>query len=810
MWRPGSFRVLALASAMIGALPCVLAPVALAGTQPYARVALHVKAHTTKASLVCTSGSPNTQNLPCSEYRTNWIVQNNCDVYLVVGHGDPTAGIAGVNCRILYENAGGYGVDVFGWTLCADQEAVGAGTFGNWPESGGSNTITWNPTTNCQRTEIGDEGVHAVAGAFYVYAYTADYLTISPVESAFAIWDCRGGTTSSSYRAPGVLFSTSGYEYGENPCEHSFYTPTCPISPDEVDFGSIWASDYRDSTILVLNEQSTPIQGTWSVSGGSFSLRSSGDPFTLAPGATVPVTIRFDPTGDGYTEGWLASGNCHGIRLLGHATAPCVFTPDRLGFEQTAVGETRTLPVVLRNVHPAPLSGTVSLSGSGYHLGAGTSTYSLAPGESLALEIEFQPGTPGYHAGTLSAGSFSRTVPLTGNGILACTVAPTTRNFGTVAVGAYRDIDFTVTNNLQQQVDGQVTAGTSPFRILAGGEPYSLAPGSAHTFTVRFEPRESIEYSGTVSLGSSFGTMSLSGTGKVPSQTCLTLPGSDLLFGFTQLGVGRTEIVRFANTGEGSFALTLSEESMSPNFSLPNGEGPFAITTGDTLDVPVRYDPLTTGVHVGTLVTSSPCANVQLVGFGQRSPVACIAAVSELDFGDVPVGASREMEFHLFNYSGDLALGDVFVSCEDFSLTSDLSYRVSWADSELVRVRFAPRTLGSQSCAVAVTGSCGDTIEIAGYGIAPPDTARARPWLFAASRPNEAVQRLVYDVLAAAHVEIIIFDVVGHELARFDEGVRAPGRFEVSWDAHQRPGGIYFARIEAARASFTQRVLLLR
>ena len=280
--------------------------------------------------------------------------------------------------------------------------------------------------------------------------------------------------------------------------------------------------------------------------------------------------------------------------------------------------------------------------------------------------------------------------------------------------------------------------------------------------------------SGTVSPESSFGTMSLSGTGKAPSQSCLTLPGSDLFLGFAQLGVGRTEIVRFANTGEGSFALTLSEESMSPNFSLPNGEGPFAVATGDTLDVPVRYDPLTTGVHVGTLVATSPCANVRLVGFGQRSPVACIAAVSELDFGDVPVGASREMEFHLFNYSGELALGDVFVSCDDFSLTSDMFYRVSWADSELVRVRFAPRTLGAQSCAVAVTGSCGDTIEIAGYGIAPPDTARARPWLFAASRPNEGVQRLVYDVLAAAHVEIIIYDVVGHELARFDEGVRAP------------------------------------
>jgi hypothetical protein len=304
--------------------------------------------------------------------------------------------------------------------------------------------------------------------------------------------------------------------------------------------------------------------------------------------------------------------------------------------------------------------------------------------------------------------------------------------------------------------------------------------------------------------------MSVSGTGKLPLYGCLTLPGAEFNFGLAQLGVGRTETVRFANVGEGSFALALDDMSMQPYFSLPNGEGPFAVVAGETLDVPVRYDPLTTGVHVATLVANSPCANVRLIGFSQRSPVACIAAASELDFGDVPVGASREMDFYLFNYSGERALGYVSAPCSDFAVTSDTDSELAWADSQMVRVRFAPRTLGAQTCAVAVTGSCGDTIEIAGYGIAPPDTARARPWLFAASRPNEGVQRLVYDVLAAAHVEIIVFDVVGRELARFDEGVRAPGRFEVSWDARQRSGGIYFARIEAARASFTQRVLLLR
>jgi hypothetical protein len=802
---PGRLALLA-----IGLVGVATGSPAFAGTQDGARVAMHMKAHTVKATTTCTMWSPNTQKLPCSEYVTNWIVGQNCDVYLVVGHGDPTAGIAGVSCRIQYDNVVGRGVDVFGWTLCADQEAVGAGAFGSWPESGGSNTITWNPTTNCQRTEIGDEGVHAVMGAFYVYAYGTDFLTISPVENNFAIKDCQGATTSSYYAPPSAWFSTSGYEYGHNPCEYSSYVPGCSVSPDEVNFGSIWANAYRDSTIPVRNERSTTIQGTWSLSGASFSLRSSGDPFTLAPGATMPVTVRFDPAGHGTAEGWLATGPCRGIKLLGYATPTCRFTPNRLDFASTAIGETRTLPVVLRNVHPALVSGTLSLSGNDFRLGAGPSTYSLAPGDSLAIDIDFRPTAAGARAGGLSAGPICPSVYLRGDGLPACGVVPTTRNFGTIIVGTSSDLNFTVTSNLQQRVEGQVTASAPPFRILAGGEPYSLSKGGAHTFTVRFEPQEALAYNGTISFGSPLGTISVSGTGKLPLSGCLTLPGSDLNFGLAQLGVGRTETLRFANTGEGSLTLTLSGASLSPNFSLPNGEGPFAMVAGETLDVPVRYAPLTTGVHVATLVANSPCTNVRLIGFSQRSPVACIAAASELDFGDVPVGASREMDFYLFNYSGERALGYVSAPCSDFALTSDTDYELAWADSQRVSVRFAPRTMGAQTCAVAVTGSCGDTIEIAGYGIAPPDTARARPWLFAASRPDEGVQRLVYEILSAARIEIIVFDVVGHELARFDEGVRAPGRFEVSWDARQHSSGVYFVRIEAARASVTRRVLLLR
>ncbi len=579
-----------------------------------------------------------------------------------------------------------------------------------------------------------------------------------------------------------------------------------------VTLGGTFVGSTRDSTVMIRNTGDFAVSGTWSVSGAAFSLVAPTGPFRIETGQTMPVTVRFAPTAHGLSTGTLNTGSpCfRTAALTGTGLSTCAFAPSSVNFGSLAISETDTLSVVLTNTYVTPLIGTIQVTGNDFQLGTVSSALALAPGDSTVIPVVFRPLHTGPLSGLLSAGGGCPGAALSGVGLVACSIAPTTGSFGTVAIGGAGEIDFTLTNNRRTALSGQVTSQALPFSIASGAAPFLLPPGGSHPFRVRFAPTSLGNFTGTISFGSSCASLTVTGEARSGSARCRVIPGSEFNFGLAQVDVGRTEVIQFANTGAGSFELQLDESSMQPHFSLPNGEGPFAVAGGDTLDVPVLYVPLTTGVHVATLIANAPCWSVQLFGFAQRSPVACIATASELDFGDVPVGASREMEFHLFNYSDERALGYVSAWCNDFTLTSNSAYQLAWADSQVVSVRFAPHTLGAQTCAVAVTGSCGDTIEIAGYGIAPPDTSRARPWFFTASRPNEGVQRLVYEILAAAHVELIIFDVVGHEVARFDEGVRAPGRFEVSWDARQRPSGVYFVRVEAAMASITRRVLLLR
>jgi hypothetical protein len=195
---------------------CVAAGTASAGTQDGALVVLHAKNHTTKATTLCTTWKP---TVSCSAYEEQWATNVASDVYLVVGRGNTIPGIAGLSCGIEYSPT----VGMFGWTLCADLEFTNSGANGFWPASAGGNRITWVNDTNCQRTEIAPDKVHAFAGVFYVYAYGNGTLAVTPNNNLgsgpeLAVADCSAATTllpMDGSRAGVVGFGTAT---GYSPC----------------------------------------------------------------------------------------------------------------------------------------------------------------------------------------------------------------------------------------------------------------------------------------------------------------------------------------------------------------------------------------------------------------------------------------------------------------------------------------------------------------------------------------------------------------------------------------------------------------
>ena len=198
------------------------APIAYANTIVTPKVALHVSNPTSKTATICTAWSPNSHGIPCSQYVVQGALHQDMLVYMVIAQVDTplyNVGIIGITMGIQYNGNTGQGLDVIGWTLCSDGvEYPNAGPRGDWPASGGGNTVTW---ITCQETRIGNDGFHAVVGAFSVYAYSSDQLRVTPNRnldggSSFALANCQGAEQS-----PDTLWSLGRAGFGApglNPC----------------------------------------------------------------------------------------------------------------------------------------------------------------------------------------------------------------------------------------------------------------------------------------------------------------------------------------------------------------------------------------------------------------------------------------------------------------------------------------------------------------------------------------------------------------------------------------------------------------
>jgi hypothetical protein len=195
------------------------ADIALANTQSDARIALHIRDIPKKSG--CGISDPNVTNTPCSNFVTH---QNSNEgiwhVFLVVAQGQ-APGVAGMSCGLDTDFAPSNALN-YSWTLCADLEFPNDGGNGPWPADEGGNRVTWNSVTNCQTQVEGGDGIHAVAGFFYIYNYgdPLSYMQITPNNNVpdpeLQVADCNA--VASDLHPLQAGRATWGLEEGYNPC----------------------------------------------------------------------------------------------------------------------------------------------------------------------------------------------------------------------------------------------------------------------------------------------------------------------------------------------------------------------------------------------------------------------------------------------------------------------------------------------------------------------------------------------------------------------------------------------------------------
>jgi hypothetical protein len=365
--------------------------------------------------------------------------------------------------------------------------------------------------------------------------------------------------------------------------------------------------------------------------------------------------------------------------------------PMAIGFGGVEAGETRVQPITVTSVGTAILDvSSLVLNGQdGFSLVSDPSPFSLDPGESLQVEVEFQPMAPGLQEAVLIVASSDSWTPevsvdLTGEGLTPyLVITPETHTFGDLLAGCEEEVRLTFQNtgNADLVIEGTTHAEGLHFEFFDGPEmPLTLGPGAATSGWVRFLPLTAGDLSDQLWVDSTDPrgqqTVSQSGVG-LSSGSGLdqwTVPAEvpvDLLFAVDRSGSMDDDAQALADNFEAFIAavevqasdwqlgvVTLDEGCFNEGVltaSTPDLDQAFrtAVTTGEDLDI-VNDEALFQLVDAALARSSVGLCNA---GFSRPNTPLHVVVISDEPERSTEVAAAWTWDHWLASFADHLPAG---------------------------------------------------------------------------------------------------------------------------------------------------------
>jgi hypothetical protein len=272
------------------------------------------------------------------------------------------------------------------------------------------------------------------------------------------------------------------------------------------------------------------------------------------------------------------------------------------------------------------------------------------------------------------------TLHLTGCGItyntLPLTVDPSSVSFGAVPVGTAQAKTVTLLNpGLSSITLSGMQAADPAFKIDSAPMQTTIPAGGTVTAKVTFTPTEAKSYDSqiVVTSGNQQSTIALSGTGQkkaqpqpAPGSPALQVSATALQFGSVPIGGNAQQSLTL--TSNGTAALEISAlNAKGSDFSAQTPSLPLTLQPGQSLALPVKFGPKTSGAKTGQLTISSnaaaaPSVSVALTGNADApappptsvTPALTLSSTS-VNFGSVEVG-SRAASSVILTSSGTAAV----------------------------------------------------------------------------------------------------------------------------------------------------------
>ncbi|UCF06280.1 MAG: choice-of-anchor D domain-containing protein [bacterium] len=189
------------------------------------------------------------------------------------------------------------------------------------------------------------------------------------------------------------------------PCPYN----SCEVEPASIDFDSVSVVDSKDRTFTIRNTGGATLTGSVSESCPHYSIVNGGGPYSIPSGDTLVVTVRLEPADTGMHNCTIDTGDsvCVDVSCTGVGTPPppeCFVQPDTLDFGTVYVGSSSCMTFTIFNIGGGILTGNVSESCLHYSIVSGGGAYSIAGGDSIEVEVCFEPATEGTHNCTVELG----------------------------------------------------------------------------------------------------------------------------------------------------------------------------------------------------------------------------------------------------------------------------------------------------------------------------------------------------------------------------------------------------------------------
>lgn len=197
-------------------------------------------------------------------------------------------------------------------------------------------------------------------------------------------------------------------------------------------------------------------------------------------------------------------------------------------------------------------------------------------------------------------------------GAASISLAPTSVNFGSVAIGSTGSQSVTISNGVGSNLTvTQASTTAAGVNITGISLPLVIGAGKQSTFDVVFLPKTAGALSGVVSvvsdLSSSPITVSLSGMGMAPT-ALLTSSASSLSFG--NVAVGKSGSLTVTLTNSGNSNVTVSKVTVSGvSYSVSGVSAGLILAPGQSATLDATFSPTATGSLPGSVTLASNATN---------------------------------------------------------------------------------------------------------------------------------------------------------------------------------------------------------